>query len=204
MVEIAEVLNKVSDEILEQIVKMELAEISATQICTVAGLKLEEFEALKQSEIYTGLKQKLSMNEFLFNQNINDGWDCVERMALDQIHKKLQFGSDPNFALRAAMVANKANKKGMHEQKPLNGNGTNVAIISISKTFVNELNQKKIAPRAEVQKEIPKKQQDFLEPAKVQNMLTVLTDNEKGGAIDLQKVIDDELDELGDIIVSNA
>lgn len=75
---------------------------------------------------------------------LNSGWNNVEAMAVSTVMHTLQSVPDPQFALQAAVAANKAHRRGMHANKPIsvangNGEGGARAVLNLNVAFVNKV-----------------------------------------------------------------
>lgn len=82
------------------------------------------------------------------NQTFDSNWDAVENLALQQVARELKVSPDPEYALRAAAVANKAVRRRREEAKlAAQGalvanqqvNTNNIAILSLPKVFMQQL-----------------------------------------------------------------
>ena len=82
------------------------------------------------------------------NLTFDNNWDAVENLALQQVAKELAFSPDPEFALRAAAVANKAVRRRREDAKlaaqgalAINNqvNTNNIAILNLPKVFMQQL-----------------------------------------------------------------
>ncbi len=82
------------------------------------------------------------------NLTFDNNWDAVENLALQQVAKELAFSPDPEFALRAAAVANKAVRRRREDAKlaaqgalAINKqvNTNNIAILNLPKVFMQQL-----------------------------------------------------------------
>ena len=196
------IVDRLGEEILERVANMEISEVPVSQICIANGISLDDFHELKQTEEYENLKQRRLVKDFLFNKDLSDGWDAVETMAVRQIIDTLKYSKDPDYAMRAAMIANKAKRKGVHENVPVEAANGGVAVINLQKNFITKIqnNNINVAPRnngkvlnGDGAEDVPKKQQDFLAVDKVENMLSPVTDKDKDGAVDVSKSLEDIL-----------
>lgn len=82
------------------------------------------------------------------NQTFDSNWDAVENLALQQVARELKVSPDPEYALRAAAVANKAVRRRREEAKlAAQGaafanqqvNTNNIAILTLPKVFMQQL-----------------------------------------------------------------
>ncbi len=137
--------------LLRKIAKMELMGVPRQQI----GDSISRSESFI-SQIVTGdaeyaqIAQQLSAEEFDKLDTLNSGWDSVESLAITQVITHLQQVPDPEFAVRAAAMANKAQRRGLFNKPITPADGQHVARISLNATFVDKLQQVTINQEAGV------------------------------------------------------
>ena len=82
------------------------------------------------------------------NLTFDNNWDAAENLALQNVARELQISPDPEFALRAAAVANKAVRRRREDAKlaaqgalAMNQqvNTNNIAILNLPKVFMQQL-----------------------------------------------------------------
>lgn len=104
--------------------------------------KFSSREDVKQAVITSETQRAQS------NLTFDNNWDAVENLALQQVAKELSFSPDPEFALRAAAVANKAVRRRREDAKlaaqgalAINNqvNTNNIAILNLPKVFMQQL-----------------------------------------------------------------
>lgn len=104
--------------------------------------KLSSREDVKQAVIQAETERASS------NLTFDNNWDAVENLALQQVARELSVSPDPEFALRAAAVANKAVRRRREDAKlaaqgvGLNSqqvNTNNIAILNLPKVFMQQL-----------------------------------------------------------------
>lgn len=104
--------------------------------------KFSSREDVKQAVITSETQRAQS------NLTFDNNWDAVENLALQQVAKELSFSPDPEFALRAAAVANKAVRRRREDAKlaaqgalAVNQqvNTNNIAILNLPKVFMQQL-----------------------------------------------------------------
>lgn len=99
----------------------------------------ELVEVLNHPTITKSVTQSRNVTQ-LQSVALNESWDSIERKAVKQISKALAF-DDPEFALRAAHLANKALRrkameKAVSNDEPLNG-GT--IVLTLNNNIINQL-----------------------------------------------------------------
>lgn len=72
------------------------------------------------------------------------GWDALENMALGKLidRVKAQRGGDPEFLLRVAAVANKAQRRTQQQDNVLDSQRVGHATITLTSRLIQKLNQK--------------------------------------------------------------
>lgn len=117
-------------------------------IMDALGLTEDDFSKLASRE---EVKEKVTEAEVQRAKNsatFDSNWDMVENLALKSVARELQINPDPDYALRAAAVANKAVRRRREEAKLAAQNAlgyqqqvntNNIAILNLSKTFIQQL-----------------------------------------------------------------
>lgn len=102
---------------------------------------------------------------------INQGWDAVEEKAIAGVLAVLQWNKDPDYALRAAAVANKAQRRGSDARQPLGvANAGPQVIVNMPIAFLEKTSELQVTPSSD-QDLPPKKQVSALRPSQVETML---------------------------------
>jgi len=160
---------------LEKIARMALFDVPDEQIALAVGLP--DIAVIVSSDEYKAVFADLSTEYFEQNQSLNDGWNTVEALAIGQVVDVLQWSKDPEFALRAAAMANKANRRGDVAQQPINGQAGARAVINLTANFIQKLQQfgmEKTEANGETARVIDndpaQKDSDFMSPEKVEKM----------------------------------
>lgn len=104
-------------EKFERICRLEQQGISVEQIALALGMSANEIQLAKESDEFKQLAQGI-VSEIIEEQTlINSGWDGVEQAALATVISHLQHRKDPDYALRAATLANKATRRNSGQEK---------------------------------------------------------------------------------------
>ena len=157
---------------------MALFDVPEAQIAKAVGLPdiTEAFELTEYKEILA----RISTEYFEQNQQLNDGWNSVEAMALTTVINNLEWSKDPDYALRAAMLANKANRRGDVTQQPINGQAGARAVFHLTANFIEKLQhfgkEHSNGDAAKVIEEVAKpahKDTDYMVPEKVEKLFVV-------------------------------
>lgn len=98
---------------------------------------------------YADALAHVSEEAFTRRDVLNRGWDGIEEHALGHVYAHLTGPvPDPDYALRAAMVANKAARRGKHINEPIAVQPNMQSVIQLNATYVGKLEQNfHVAPR---------------------------------------------------------
>lgn len=116
-------------------------------VMATLGLTEDAYSKLSAREEVKSAVLRAEMARAETNQTFDSNWDLVEHRALTAVAQELALNPDPDFALRAAAVANKAVRRRNEEAKLMNqtqlayqqGGVTNIAILELPKVFMNQL-----------------------------------------------------------------
>lgn len=164
---------------LEKMARMVLFDVPEEQIARAVGMP-EITDALESKE-FKDILSSVSTEYFEHNQQLNDGWNSIEALALGTIVENLTWSRDPDFALRAAAVANKAHRRGDVSQQPINGQAGARAVINLTANFIDKLQQFNMGTEKSavngngsdavvVNNEPPHKDTDYMVPEKVEKL----------------------------------
>lgn len=183
----------VDKQALTKIAKMLNMGVSERQIGMVFNLTDAQLKTILESSDFLIVQAEVEGADFENAQTMNEGWDGVESLALSRVVEHLSNGmAEPDFALRAATLANKAERRGKHANEPLQVRPAMQTIIHLQANFVARLSSDfKIQERAI--EGITQKDSNFLEPSKVKSMFGV-TKQVQGE--NLLSSVQDELDQL--------
>lgn len=136
-----------NEEIIERISALVVSGVSQAQIGKAFGVSQERISQLLAMPTFMAIVEKRRADLGLKYEETNDLIDAVEQLAWKKIHKHMEWNADADFALRAAMIANKSVRRGQGI------NGANIpldasavgdggrAIINLHQTFVTKLVQ---------------------------------------------------------------
>lgn len=176
---------------LTKIARMVAYDVPHTQIAAACGISESRVSQLLETDEFKEVLQILMAERFEQNKSINDGWDAIEATALNSILEKLQWMSDPDFALKAAMMANRAQRRGQFNNRPLDGRDGVRAVVHLKAQFIEKMQQNTVNvangngntenPVLQLQKRngatAEQKREDFLPPEKIEKMF--MPDDEK-------------------------
>jgi hypothetical protein len=160
------------DRRMEKLVRMELAGISRAQSAMALGVSESRVSQLLESDQCKEMLQQVSTENFEQNELVNKGWDSVETMSIARVVSALKHDPDPEFALKAAAIANKAVRRGTHNNTPIAQNMGVRAVIQLNASFVDKLQQNFHMEKSNHAESAQKvKDSNFLGAAGVQQLL---------------------------------
>ena len=167
-------MNAVVDiktEMKEKVANLVHLEVPVEQIARVCSCEVAQINALLEDEEFKVILASKTIDTIEENKQFNDGWDAAEARALKVINTTLETTMDPDFALRAAAVSNKAIRRGSLG-RAINGNNVTTAVINLTQTFVNRLEHFANDGATVINHGAPK-QHDSLEPSQVEKMFVI-------------------------------
>lgn len=132
------------DEIIERVAGMVVAGITQDAIGKVFGVSQERISQFLSMPTFVAIIDAKREELGLQYKANNDLIDTVETIAWQKVKNTLtdRVRVDPDFALRAAMVANKANRRGITGANlPLTAVDGGRVVINLKNTYVDKLVQ---------------------------------------------------------------
>lgn len=148
-------------------------------IMEALGLTEDDYSKLSAREDVKSAVIKAELERTSASATFDSNWDKIEDMALKAVARELRSNPEPEFALKAAAVANKAVRRRREDARLAqqqasaitNIGNANIAILSLPKVFMNELvNQ--TSQQAQRQIEI---QRSAVETKKLESMADIGT-----------------------------
>ena len=148
-------------------------------IMEALGLTEDDYSKLSAREDVKSAVIKAELERTSASFTFDNNWDKIEDMALRAVARELNSNPEPEFALKAAAVANKAVRRRREDARLAqqqtsaitNIGNANIAILSLPKVFMNELvNQ--TSQQAQRQIEI---QRSAVETKKLESMADIGT-----------------------------
>lgn len=96
----------------EKIANLLLLDVPYVQIAAITGLSESRISQLKSDQEFLPIYSAKASEKVEEEVLLNDGWAAIETHALAGVLNQLKFGHDPEYALKAAMIANKATRRG--------------------------------------------------------------------------------------------
>ncbi len=165
--------------------------VPEAQIASIVGLTEDSLANVTKSADFQ-LAQAFVVEEMFEQQElVNRGWDGVEEFAVSSVLSHLQGPApDPDYALKAAAVANKAIRHGKSRgNRPIETVQNMQSVITLNATYVNKV-QNNFQVSERVLEEMPRKQTDMLDVEGVKSMLGAEKDVTANG-ISVKQVAED-------------
>lgn len=132
-------MDTLTKEIFERIAKMESFGMTPVKIATATGLSESRISQIRQMPEYRTVLSNSETAEHEKFQTLNDGWDNVEAWSLNNVLMALKNSPDPDFALRAATIANRAQRRG-RQNIPIGSTANGVrAVINLNGNYIEKL-----------------------------------------------------------------
>ncbi len=169
----------ITDDLLDQLVAFELLEVTDEDVMRAVGISVEQFNIARESQGYREILARETIKEHERRQLNDEGWDSVEKVALTNILETMAWSKDPDYALKAAAVANKAirNRRGKGNATIVPGETGARAVIYLERKFVTRVQSdmngvsKTIEETQVIKAVIPKKDTNMLNPAAVEQLM---------------------------------
>ena len=127
-------------ELIERVAKYATMLVPNEQIGRATGLSVGQLAKVMALPEYIEVLEQINTEQLEQHDTLNRGWDAVEDQAVAVVLQTLQANPDPDYALRAASLANKAVRRGAGAN-PLQGNTSAVANLSLPVMYVQYLQQ---------------------------------------------------------------
>lgn len=124
-------------------------------IMDALGITEDDYAKLSSNQAIKDCVIQAEISKAKTSQVFDNNWDLVENLALKQVARELQISPDPEYALKAAAVANKAIRRqredarlAMHQQAAQYNttvNANQIAILSLPKVFMQQLSNETTA-----------------------------------------------------------
>lgn len=157
-------------EQFEKIAALVAYDVPQRQIANATGLSDARISEIIATEEFKAILQEKALENFEKHQTLNDGWDIAENLALNNVLAALEHAPDPDYSLKVAAMANKANRRGRFNQSAIPGQAGVRAVINLNAAFVNKLQQNFSISQLD-HTQIKQKDADFLSPESVETML---------------------------------
>lgn len=126
---------------LDKLAKLVLYDVPIAQCARVMGVSEGRISQIKDTDEFQTRLAELASQDIDKFDTLNRGWDAVEEQGLLTVLATLRAAPDPEFALKAAALANRASRKGHLGNRPLVGQHGMRAVIQLNATYVEQLQQ---------------------------------------------------------------
>lgn len=163
----------------DKVASMLAVEVPHAQIAVVTGLSEAEIGELAENDSIKALVQESAAANYNKHTTLNEGWDMMENLSVNAVLTHLEMNPDPDFALKAAVMANKAQRRGQHNPgNVIPGQAGVRAVINLSANFINQLQQNLTITQTKPA-QLVKKDSNFLAPKAVASLLKPIEEEEQ-------------------------
>lgn len=127
---------QITESQLQKIARLTMQGVRDDDICEIMQLTNVQLSEIKRHEVYLKIRAETMDDRLDTFETINDGLDAIEMMSVNQLLTYLKASVDPDFALKALSVVNRATRKGHVSNKPLEVPSGNRTTIDLSTAFV--------------------------------------------------------------------
>jgi len=157
---------------LDRIAAMKAEGIADADIAETCGIEESTLVAVYEKDEFKEAVGRLKSDKFDTFQTMNTGWDMIENFAMNKVIEHLQKMPDPDYALRAAAMANKAQRRGKSNNAPIHASPNQQVTIILQQGFADRLAKGVVLEHERPDaKTMEKKDNNFMPPKKVQNLL---------------------------------
>lgn len=153
-----------------RVAAMKNAGMADEHIATACGVTVDVLNKVYEKDSYKLEIARITEEAFEKYNTLNEGWDMVESLAMNKTIEHLQKMPDPEFALRAAAMANKAQRRGRHNNTPIAAIPNAQVTIQLTANFADRMQQDFRIEKRQPET-IEQKDDNFLAPKKVQALL---------------------------------
>lgn len=135
-------LSPSTTSLYEKIANLETYSLSETEIASTCGVTVGRVSQILSDAGYQSFRDKAQAESTQTQHQINEGWSAVEENALAVVLNHIQemaaspLTADPDYALRAAMVANKRQVRVNPHNVPLEPGSGKVIQLTLTQNFV--------------------------------------------------------------------
>jgi len=190
-------------DLLEKLARMQASGMCDADIAVAAGLSASRISQIFKSEEFETAQEIVTSEMFEQQELMNQGWDSVEALGVNKVIEVLGADPDPDFALRAAVLANKAVRRGGgYKNNPISQDAGLKAVIVLNNCFVTKIQERTkdvdAVEDSTDKQDLQTKQKavNFLAPTDVQDLLALQPDEFAKLENEKSKKIADDLPEF--------
>lgn len=173
-------------ELFEKIANMMAYSVPDEQIAIVCRMTGDQLQKVKSLPAFEQVLASVEFENIDRQKTLNDGWDTLEETALGKLLTAMDVMQDPEFNLKVAAVANKAQRRGGRLNRPIEGNLGSRAVINLNQTFVTRLQNPESTVAGKTIATVDsgnKKDHNFMAPSAVENLLRLRKDDDEVGSL---------------------
>lgn len=172
---------------LDKIARLTYAQVSDVEIGNVVNLTAARISQIKEGDDYKTWYSTIVSEKANDRQETDDSWDKIERLATMRIANHLSWTQDPDYALRAAMVANKAQRRNVLNT-PISADAGARTIIQLGGNYITKLQVSNGDGPTVINETrlLDQKQTDLANPKRVEELLGIGKRSEKFTIIEQQ------------------
>lgn len=136
-------LGRVISEMELVIAKNIALGVSREQLCEILGngISVEQIADLQETPEFQELYGVIAQHLLELSSEASIGWDQLEAISIRNLMKEARVNRDPDFQLRLAAVANKAQRRHNKGEQILEPGAAGTRVqISLSQRFIKKLN----------------------------------------------------------------
>lgn len=166
-------------QILEKLARLQVMGVADEEMCQIAGVAKDVLDGVFATSEFLEIAARIKGEQYVQMEQVNRGWDAVEEFAVAKVMETLSGGfADPDYALRAAVLANKANRRGknglgVHQNAPLVIQPGLQSVIQLHVNLVNKLQQNLEVTERTSRPALQQKEVNCLNPAQAKSILQI-------------------------------
>lgn len=183
--------------------------LSDKAIADTLFISLEQVSVIKETVEYKESCAKQTQERTQRLIDLEEGWDSVETMGVGKVLQHMQYMNDPEFALRAAIVANKAARRTPASlDRVIDASKVgHVITLTVNKNYVAQVTNNDsqshgfVDAQARPFGEMPRKASDVSSPKRLSEILQVEDSRKKEQEIiKMAEAVGISIDELDEIL----
>lgn len=105
-------------------------------ICDILGVEPSELQEVQADPIYKAVRLQIGALAAESSAQRVHGWDGIESLALEKLIERMQYEKDSDFLLKAATLANKAQRRGGNDMGILDPSKAGKTAIVLTQRMV--------------------------------------------------------------------
>lgn len=134
------------NDLFEKIAGMLARGVPQNQIADVCGLSDGRISQIKDEPEFKEIYARIMAEYYEERELFDKGWDGVEQHAIAKVLNHLKISSDPDYALKAAVFANKAERRNRAPgNDPIPAQVGQGVVLRLNGAFLDRLNQLQVS-----------------------------------------------------------